>query len=292
MDDPDFFSSAPLDERVVAILGLGLMGGSLALALHGKCKTLLGVDPDPQVVEMAIDRRVVDHASVSSRDLLPQADLVILAAPVGAILSLLRSLPDQHPGPAVVLDLGSTKRQIVGAMQALPPRFDPVGGHPMAGKEVASLANADADLFQHAPFALVPLERSTPAARLLAEQLACSVGARPLWIDAETHDRWVAATSHLPYLLANALAAATPLEARPLVGPGMRSATRLAPTSLTMMVDILSTNRENVLAGLQRFRHALDAVEHSLLSGDLEALRDQLAQGAASYAALIAPEGG
>jgi prephenate dehydrogenase len=82
------------------------------------------------------------------------------------------------------------------------------------------------------------------------------------------------------------------LDARPLVGPGLRSTTRLAPASLTMMVDILATNRENVLTGLQRFRHALDAVEQSLLSGDLEALRDQLAQGAASYAALANLEGG
>jgi prephenate dehydrogenase len=292
MDEPDFFSSKRLEECVVAILGLGLMGGSLALALRGKCRTLLGVDPDPQAVEMALERRVVDHASVSPHDLLPQADLVILAAPVGAILTLLRLLPDHHPGPAVVLDLGSTKRQIVGAMQALPPRFDPIGGHPMAGKEKASLANADADLFQLAPFALVPLERSSAGARLIAEQLARAVGAHPLWIDAETHDRWVAATSHLPYLLANTLAAATPLDARPLVGPGLRSTTRLAPASLTMMVDILATNRENVLTGLQRFRHALDAVELSLLSGDLEALRDQLAQGAASYAALANLEGG
>jgi prephenate dehydrogenase len=291
MDKPGFFSSTPLEERVVAILGLGLMGGSLALALRGKCRTLLGVDPDPQAVNLALKGRVVDRASTSPGELLPQSDLVILAAPVRAILSLLQALPDLHPGPAVVLDLGSTKVKIMGAMQALPPRFDPVGGHPMAGKEKASLENAAADLFVRAPFALVSLARSSAGARRLAEQLAIAAGARPLWIDAETHDRWVAATSHLPYLLANTLAAATPAESRPLVGPGFRSATRLAPSSLTMMVDILATNRENVLTGLQRFRQTLDAVEQSLLAGDLEALGSQLARGTASYADLITPEG-
>jgi len=292
MDEPDFVSLPRLAECVVAILGLGLMGGSLALALHGKCQALLGVDPDPQAVALALDRQVVDSASVSPQDLLPQASLVVLAAPVGAIVTLLQALPDLHPGSAVVLDLGSTKREIMRVMQTLPKRFDPIGGHPMSGKEKASLVNADAGLFQHAPFALAPLERSSPHARLIAEQLVLAVGARPLWVDAETHDRWVAATSHLPYLLANSLAAATPLEARPLVGPGLRSTTRLAPASLTMMVDILATNRDNILVGLQSFRHALDAVEHSLLTGDLESLQAQLAQGAASYAALTAPEGG
>lgn len=292
MDEPGFFSSPRLDECVVAILGLGLMGGSLALALRGKCKALLGIDPDPQTVALALERQVVDRASVSPQDLLPQAHLVILAAPVAAILSLLRALPDLHPGPAMVLDLGSTKREIVGAMQSLPRCFDPLGGHPMSGKEKGTLANAEAGLFQGAAFALAPLERSSPGARGMAEQLVRAVGARPLWIDAETHDRWVAATSHLPYLLANTLAAATPLEARPLVGPGLRSTTRLAPASLTMMVDILSTNRENVIDRLQHFRRSLAFIEESLLAGDMEALRAQLALGATSYAELTAPEGG
>jgi prephenate dehydrogenase len=161
----------------------------------------------------------------------------------------------------------------------------------MCGKEKASLAYAEAGLYRDAPFALTPLERTTPRARSLAEQLVQAVGARPLWIDAETHDRWVAATSHLPYLLANTLAAVTPLEAGPLVGPGFRSTTRLAPASLTMMVDILATNRENILECVQRFRQTLDTIEHSLEAGDLESLRAQLAQGSTSFAALVTNEG-
>jgi len=291
MDEPDFFPAPPLEERVIAILGLGLMGGSLALALRGRCTGLIGIDPDPQAVDLALARGVVDQASVSPHKLLSQADLVILAAPVGAILSLLRALPDLHTGMAVVLDLGSTKSDILNAMKALPPRFDPLGGHPMCGKEKASLAFAEDGLYRDAPFVLTPLERTTPHARSLAEQLVQAVGARSLWIDAETHDRWVAATSHLPYLLANTLAAITPLEAGPLVGPGFRSTTRLAPASLTMMVDILTTNRENILESVQRFRQTLHTIELSLKAGDMETLRIQLAQGAANYAALVSNEG-
>lgn len=288
MDDPDFFEAPRLKESVVAILGLGLMGGSLGLALRGKCAARIGVDPDPQAVELARARRVVDQASTSPQELLAQADVVVLAAPVGAILTLLGALPTLHPGSAVVLDLGSTKGEILRRMDALPARFDPLGGHPMCGKEKSSLLYAEADLYRGAPFALTALERTSLRARSLAEQLVRAVGARPLWIDAATHDRWVAATSHVPYLVANALAAATPLEAKPLVGPGLRSATRLAPASLTMMMDILATNQGNVLAALRRFRLALDALEHSLSVGDLDVLRAQLALGAQNYAVLTA----
>jgi len=273
----------------VAILGLGLMGGSLAMALRGKCASLLGVDPNPDVLALARIWHLADQTSELPAELLPQADLVILAAPVRAILKLLADLPDLHPGSAVVLDLGSTKSHIVQAMQSLPERFDPIGGHPMCGKESSSLANAEAGLFQGAPFAFTPLARTTARARRLAEEIASVAGALPLWFDAETHDRWVASTSHLPYLVANTLAAATPTESAPLVGPGFRSTARLAPTSLTMMLDILTTNRSNVLSSLHEFQERLARVENSLAASDEQALRQLLLQGTDNYAALINP---
>jgi prephenate dehydrogenase len=160
----------------------------------------------------------------------------------------------------------------------------------MCGKK-ASLVYAEAGLYREATFALTPLERTSQSARSLAQQLVLAVGAHPLWIDAETHDRWVAATSHLPYLLANSLAAATPLDAVPLVGPGFRSTARLAPSSLTMMVDILATNRQNIQESLQRFRQRLDTIEQSLEAGDLDTMRLQLAQGVANYGSLVPYEG-
>jgi prephenate dehydrogenase len=291
MDEPDFFLMPHLEERIIAIVGLGLMGGSLALAMRGKCAGLIGIDPDLQAIDLALANRIVDRASTSPAGLLSQADLIVLAAPVGAILSLLNNLPDLHTGSAVVIDLGSTKNEVSRAMLALPARFDPLGGHPMCGKEKASLAYAEAGLYRDAPFALTPLERTSPRARALAEQLVLAVGARPLWMDAETHDRFVASTSHLPYLLANSLAATTPLEAGPLVGPGFRSTTRLAPASLTMIMDIIATNRENILESLMRFRQTLDTIEQSIITGDKETLRLQLAQGAERYAALVTIEG-
>jgi prephenate dehydrogenase len=273
-DDPGFFAGR------LAILGLGLMGGSLALALKGKCAAVLGIDPDPQVVELARQQHIVDLATVKPTELLPQADVIVLAAPVNAIIGLLQDLPQLHHGSPIVIDLGSTKVKIMETMQNLPERFDPLGGHPMCGKEVSGLANADARLFQGATFAFTPSLRTSDYARQFAEWLAASIGACPLWIDAATHDRWVAATSHVPYLVANALAGITPAETAPLAGPGFRSTTRLAVTPPGMMMDVLMTNQAAILDGLRSFRVHLERVERLLAQGDFDALQELLGEGA------------
>lgn len=267
--------------RRVAVMGLGLMGGSLALALRGRCAAVYGIDPDPAVVRLALERQTVDQAATTPVGLLAQADLIILAAPVQAILRLLGELGNWHPGPAMVLDLGSTKTAIMAAMQQMDRRFDPLGGHPLCGKERSGLANADPNLFRGAPFAFIPLERTSPQARDCAARLAAIIGAHPLWLDPVTHDRWVAATSHLPYLAANCLAAATPPESAPLAGPGFRSSTRLAVSPPEVMMDVLQTNSENILASLRRYQSALERVEGLLAEGDFVGLEAMLRAGAA-----------
>jgi len=256
----------------IAILGLGLMGGSLALALRGRCRELLAADPDPHTRALARQNQVVDIITDDPGSILPQADVIVLAAPVEAILDLLSTLPELHPASAIVLDLGSSKVRICQAMENLPARFDPVGGHPMCGKERLGLSNADPRLYRGAAFAFTPLERTSDRVREFASQLAQAVGARPLWLDAAAHDRWVAATSHLPYLVSSALVMATPLEAAPLVGPGFRSASRLASTPHSMMSSVLVSNQDEVLAALRLVRGQLDLLEACLASGDTGAL--------------------
>jgi prephenate dehydrogenase len=268
--------SQGISQATVAIAGLGLMGGSLAMALRGKCARLLGVDPDPETLALALQRGVVDQGAPEPDTLLPEADLIILAAPVEPIIQYLHLLPELHPGPAVVIDLGSTKQEICWAMESLPPRFDPLGGHPMCGRETGGLENASLDLYQDAPFAFTPLERTTSLARQIGVELAQIAGAAPLWLDPETHDRWTAATSHLPYLLASALVSGTPPEADPLIGPGFMSTTRVAATSPTVMLDILKTNRAAVLAALDNFKDQLSLLEDHLQGEDWESLRARL----------------
>lgn len=265
----------------VAIVGLGLMGGSLALALRDRCQSLLAIDPDPETIALARRRHIVDQIAPDPTVLLPQADVIILAAPVSSILETIDDLPSLHPGSPVVIDLGSSKTPIYQALEALPARFDPIGGHPMCGKETSSLANAEATLFQGAVFAFTPLRRTSPRARTIAEQLARTIGSRPLWVDPATHDQWTAATSHLPYLLASALALATPSEAAPLVGPGFHSTSRLAATSASMMADVLTSNQNNLQEALNRFRDQLDLLESCLISGDTHTLIELLSQSAA-----------
>ncbi len=287
--DPGFFAGPRLSECRVAILGLGLMGGSLALALKGRCRAILGCDPDPAALALARERQAADQLAADPAELLPQADLVVLAAPVRAILGLLASLPGLHPGPAVVLDLGSTKRAVVAAMSGLPERFDPLGGHPMCGRERGTLAAADPGLFQGRTFAFTALPRTSRRACELAEELACAIGAQPLWLDPETHDRWTASSSHLPYLAANALAAVTPPEVAPMVGTGFLSTTRLAVSPVEMMLDVVLTNRENVLPALVRLRGQLERLETSLKQNDEAALRAALQEGAARRELLAPP---
>ena len=270
-DQNDLLSTAR-----VGILGLGLMGGSLALGLHGKCRQLIGVDPDPEALLLAESRGACDRLAARPETVLPACDVVILAAPVRTIMRLLGNLPRVHPGNPIVFDLGSSKVEILGAMQTLPVRFDPLGGHPICGKEKSGMAAADPEIFRQRPFVFTRLERTSVRACHVAEQIALAVGAIPRWMDAETHDRWVAATSHLPYLAACALARSTPLEVAPLAGPGFASTTRVAGTPSSVMLDVLFTNRSNLLDGLKELRRQLDLLENSLDKQDTGALEQLL----------------
>jgi prephenate dehydrogenase len=293
-DDPDSFFAG----RRILLVGLGLMGGSLALALGGKEAELFAIDPDPATRRLALERRIVDHIVPDFEAFADPVDVIILAAPVRSIIEHIHFLGDRarrtpqstglnRSGSTIVLDLGSTKHEIVEAMKTLPEQFDPIGGHPMCGKEISGLVNAEAAIFHGATFAFTTLERTSSVARAFAGKLAAATGAVPLWTDPNTHDRWVAATSHMPYLLANALAGVTPLESAPLVGPGYRSTTRLAESSLPVMLDILETNRQPVLEALHRFQDRLEALEKSLAEDDFHALSDLLASAAQSHQSLV-----
>jgi prephenate dehydrogenase len=274
-----------LAESKIAIIGLGLMGGSLALGLRGKCTAIYGIDPDPATLELALSQQIVDHVSSEPAALLPEADIIILSAPVPAILSLLEKLPAYTPNPCVVMDLGSTKKLIVESMSRLPERFDPIGGHPICGKEKLSLANAERTLYYAAPFLLTPLERTSSSAISAANQIITALGAKSKMLDAADHDRILASTSHLPFLISSALALATQQDVASFIGPGFKSTSRLAGTSSSMMLGVLQSNRENVLNAVHAMQNQLSEIEFSLSSNDFSKLEALLNESQRKYQA-------
>ena len=282
MSQPDF----NLAESKLAIIGLGLMGGSLALGLRGKCAALYGIDPHLPTIELALSQHIVDYADSDPAKLLPEVDLVILSAPVPAILTLLEKLPAFTPNPAIIMDLGSTKRLVVEAMSKLPERFDPIGGHPICGKEKLSLANAERTLYYAAPFLLTPLERTSQRAISAANQIIEALGAKGKTLNAVEHDRILASTSHLPFLISSALSLATPEEVTPFVGPGFKSTSRLAGTSSSMMLGVLQSNRANVLNALHGMQNQLAEIEAALSAGDFSKLESLLNEARTTYQSL------
>ncbi len=269
----------------VAIVGLGLMGASLAMDLRGYCAEIIGASRSPVTLKYALDHQIVDRVTEFSPDL--ECDLIILAAPVRTIIQQLQMMSvynftDHSPKKTVVLDLGSTKTEIVHAMQTLPARFDPIGGHPMCGKEMSGIQQAEANLYRNKTFILTPLECTSDGGVILVKEMVRTIGGLPLILTPERQDDLVAMTSHLPYLLASALMMTTlgkdDEQLWNVAAAGFRDTSRLAASDLTMMMDILLTNRDAILDALSHYRNCLETLTSFLRSADESALRQVLSR--------------
>ena len=266
-----------LAECRVGIIGLGLMGGSLALALQDACRSIAGYDIDPGMIAQALDRGIV-HRPIDVRG--DEVDLLILAAPVSAILDWIDRVPAVFSGEFHLLDLGSTKAQIVARMYSLPDRISPLGGHPMCGKEISGLGVADGDLYHGCLFALTPLERTQLSTLNIAQELIATLHARSMILEPQQHDRVAAAISHLPYLMATGLVDTVmhldDKTAWMLAASGFRDTSRLAASDVTMLLDILKSNRVEVLKALDSARLSLRETNELIEREDWEALRAKL----------------
>lgn len=275
------------------VIGLGLIGASLAAAARraGVYTRVRGADLDPGVGKRAAALGHVDEVVEPGRAL-ADADLVVLAAPPRALPGLVREAGDRVRRGAVITDVGSVKGPVVRAMDALPEGVGAVGGHPMAGSERSGVDAADARLFEGAPWALVSTRRTDDAALEAVRRLIAAVGARPVPVDAAEHDRAVAVTSHLPALAACALALAADRAAeatpavRALVGPGFRSATRLAAAPPALTADLLGGNRAALADAARAF---LGAVEEILAAAGEPLELEPLVSRAGEVRARLAP---
>lgn len=286
----------------VAVLGIGLIGGSIGLAARARAGARVsGWDPEPGVRARALQLGAVDVAADDIAGAVAGADMVFVAAPVGALVQTVRAALDSADGQAVVTDVGSTKRLIAEAISD--SRF--IGGHPLAGSEVSGVEHAREDLFDGAVWYLTAASgaqasggssgaRTAPEEQLSGlvpdgdggERLAAlirALGAQPVPIDPERHDRLMASVSHLPHVLANVLVAQAvalfgaegpPGGGQLGTGPSFRDATRVAGSNSAIWTDIYMSNRDALITAIDELTGRLAQVRAAMDAGDEQALRE------------------
>lgn len=268
--------------RRVAIIGTGLIGGSLGLALRRAGFLVTGYDPDAARLDAAKKRGAVDVAAASLGEAFDGADVAFAAVPVSEVAGVVCAALDA--GVRCVSDVGSVKAPIVAAVErdrpALVERF--VGGHPMAGSEQIGIMGADADLFTGSTWVLTPTPRSDPEAFACLRDLVAAVGAEVIAVDPERHDALVAIVSHVPHLAATTLmhVAASAESDRPtllrLAAGGFRDMTRIAAGHPDIWPDICVTNREAIVDVLDRYLDELRRVRDLVMGEDRESLLTML----------------
>lgn len=263
------------------MIGLGLIGGSLAWSLSagGKVSCVFGVDRDPQLIEEAQHAQAIHTGSTRIQDGVLEAELVVLAVPPGILTLVARDILPYLKRGSVLTDVGSTKEKVVGALEAmLPEGVEYVGGHPMSGSENSGFRAADRYLFENAVYALTPTDRTSAEAVEKVRAMVEMLGARPFILDPATHDRIMAAVSHLPHVLAaamvNTAAALNERDARTLAlsAGGFRDTTRVAGGDPRLWADICLENKERLLEAMDCFRAELDILKEALENGARENL--------------------
>jgi prephenate dehydrogenase len=259
----------------IAIVGVGLIGGSIGLAARERLGAeVAGWSRSERTLARALELGALDRAAPSLAEAVAGAEAVFVCAPVGVLPAVIGEALAAARADCVVTDVGSTKRTVVEAIDD--PRF--VGGHPLAGAETTGVEHARADLFQDATWYLTPTRGAAGTGFERLHRLIRGLGARPTTIDAATHDTLLAAVSHLPHVLANVLVAQAAQalgeesEQLPATGPSFRDATRVAGASSAIWTDIYLSNRDALIAQLDAVVERLGAVRAALAGADAEAV--------------------
>jgi prephenate dehydrogenase len=278
-------------------VGVGLMGGSLGLALRGAgIPEVRGLDTDRAALDQALAMGAVTSAAGSLEEAVDGAACVVVAAPVGRIAGLARRALAAAPESCVVTDLGSAKRVVLEGLDA-GERARFVGGHPICGAERSGVASARGDLYRGATWFLTPTPETRPELFERLHALISATGARPAAIDAAAHDRLMALVSHVPHVLAAVLihqAAATAPNGRQALrsaGPSFDDLTRVAGANPPLWADILLANRDAVLEEMADLRSRLRDVERAIADGDREGLVDFVSDAARGRERLRAARG-
>jgi prephenate dehydrogenase len=255
----------------VAIVGTGLIGASVGLAAKRTGADVVGFDPDSAALQGAVEKGAVDEAAESREEALRDAELAVVAAPVAQLAREVATVLAAAPEECTITDVGSTKAAVCAGVDGS-ARF--VGGHPVCGSEARGPEHASGELFQGATWFLTPLPETDAQRYRLVHAFVSGLGATPVAVDPEAHDRIVALTSHLPHALANILvnqAGATRIEGHdPLLSAGgsLRDMTRVAGANPRIWVDIFLDNAEPLRSSLAEHRRRIEKLEEALAAGD------------------------
>ena len=274
MSEPPFH----LLEKTVVIVGVGLIGGSLAAALRSRrlAQTIIGVGRDFARLEQARESGLIDESSTDIAAAAARADLIVFCTPVDRVADGVReAAPYVRPG-TLVTDVGSVKQPICDALEDV-PSF--VGSHPIAGSHRQGFEAADAHLFEGRTCVVTPLPSSDPALVHRVERLWQAVGMRTVQMSPAAHDQALAMTSHLPHVVAAALAATLTEANQPLTGSGFRGTTRIAAGDPDLWTSILLQNAEHVLGGIEAVQHQLEAYRQALATRNGPQIKRLLSEG-------------
>ncbi|MGE4170617.1 MAG: prephenate dehydrogenase [Candidatus Margulisiibacteriota bacterium] len=281
--------------NTIAIVGLGLIGGSLAKAFKAKhpALNLIGIDPNPDTLVLA--KPLLTRAGTGLHDIPDGVDLVFVCTPISQVAATLNTLATQLKTPTLLTDVASVKAPVLAGISEVSPHLF-ISGHPMAGKAETGFAAADASLFDNAPYILIP--PTTPDPRYTAfKTLIQTLTPKTVELDAPTHDRLLAYASHLPYVLASVTAGITALLSdkdqatlATLLGPGFRDTTRVSGSSPHWGCEVLEGNKNTVLQGIEAAITQLSNLQATLKTGHHASLLDQLFTTQTQRNTLIPPQ--
>jgi prephenate dehydrogenase len=255
----------------VVIIGLGLIGGSLGLAIKKRrlARVVIGISRRRSTLLTAKKRGAVD---IACRDLraVRDADLIVLATPIGTILKIAGKISAEVKPGAVVIDVGSTKKEIVSRLERLFPGY--VGAHPLAGSEKRGVVNADENIFEDSLCILTPVTAARRQSLVKIKKLWNMVGARVVYLKPAAHDEILAFVSHLPHLIAFSLLRSVPKEYLKFSASGFRDTTRIASSDAEIWKDIFLSNRKSILRAVKGFRKCLSVLESAVRKKDAKGL--------------------
>ncbi len=263
----------------VTIVGVGLIGGSIGMALKqsGFADKIIGYDKDPKMLEYGIEKGAIDKGEVSLLDAVESSGLIIIAVPVGKICEVMKVIVPVLKPETVVTDVGSTKVQVIEQINSiLPQGISFIGGHPMAGSEESGVLSSDPHLFQNALYILTPTAGTNPKASKLVNNMVEVLGAQPLELDPYTHDLIVACVSHLPHIVASSLVnTAEGLDKEignvlPFAAGGFRDTTRIASSDPSLWRDICMSNQNAIVKMLDSFERNIKQMRELISVGDLK----------------------